>query len=73
MTGTLGTKPNALLFGLGAIGSVYASVLQRSGACNVSVVARSNYAAVKEKGYALDSQKFGKHHHMLDGGKYGGG
>jgi lactate dehydrogenase-like 2-hydroxyacid dehydrogenase len=63
------TKPNALLFGFGAIGGVYAHLLQESGGVNVSAVARSNYAALKENGYKLVSAKFGEHSHKLDGGE----
>lgn len=61
------SKPNALLFGLGSIGGVYASILSRSGQADTSVVARSNYAAVKDKGFGLESEKFGKHHIVFDG------
>lgn len=64
-------KPNALLFGFGAIGGVYAHLLQASGDVNVSAVARSNYADLKQNGYKLISAKFGDHTHMLDGGECG--
>ncbi|KAL1410306.1 hypothetical protein Q8F55_004312 [Vanrija albida] len=67
MTTSASPKPNALLFGLGSIGGVYASILARSGAADVSVVARSNYAAVKEHGFGLESEKFGSHHITFDG------
>lgn len=72
MTNASATRPNALLFGLGAIGGVYAHLLQASGAVNVSAVARSNYQDVKERGYRLKSEKFGEHTHMFDGGEYFG-
>lgn len=52
---------NVLLFGLGGIGGVYACILHLSGKCNVHVVARSNYEAVKTKGFKLVSPKFGNH------------
>ncbi|WOO85137.1 Putative 2-dehydropantoate 2-reductase [Vanrija pseudolonga] len=67
MTASSSSKPNALLFGLGSIGGVYASILARSGAADTSVVARSNYAAVKDKGFDLQSEKFGDHHLVFDG------
>lgn len=52
---------NVLLFGLGGIGGVYASILHLSEKCNVHVVARSNYQSVKEKGFRLKSPIFGDH------------
>jgi hypothetical protein len=63
------TKVNVLLFGLGGIGGIYASILSLSKAVNVHVVARSNYESVKEKGFKLVSQKFGDHDITFDGGK----
>ncbi|BEI85991.1 hypothetical protein CcaverHIS002_0602780 [Cutaneotrichosporon cavernicola] len=66
MTNT-NTKPRALLFGLGGIGGIYAATLARSGVCEVSVVARSNYEAVKEKGLLLKSEKHGESHHTFAG------
>ncbi|ORY27624.1 ketopantoate reductase PanE/ApbA C terminal-domain-containing protein [Naematelia encephala] len=54
-------RPNALIFGLGGIGGIYAAILALSGKCDVHVVARSNYAAVKERGLRLVSGKFGNH------------
>ncbi len=68
MTNTNTTKPRALLFGLGSIGGIYAAALARSGACDVSVVARSNYAALKDKGLLLKSEKHGTHHYTFAGG-----
>lgn len=62
-------KENVLLFGLGGIGGVYACILHLSGKCNVHVVARSNYEAVKSKGFRLVSPKFGDH----DDIKFAGG
>ena len=53
--------PNVLIFGLGGIGGVYASILSLSGKCNVHVVARSNYNAIKSHGFRLKSPKFGDH------------
>jgi 2-dehydropantoate 2-reductase len=63
------TQENVLLFGLGAIGSIYASILHLSSKCNVHVVARSNYQHIKENGLDLVSPKFGNH----NGIKFAGG
>ena len=63
------TKENVLLFGLGGIGGIYASILSLSKAVNVHVVARSNYESVKEKGFKLISQKFGDHDITFEGGE----
>jgi ketopantoate reductase len=60
---------NVLLFGLGGIGGVYAAILHLGGKCNVHVVARSNYEAVKNKGFRLVSSKFGDHEDI----KFAGG
>ncbi|ODN77035.1 hypothetical protein, variant [Cryptococcus amylolentus CBS 6039] len=57
----MSSKPNVLLFGLGGIGGIYASILQLSQRCNVHVVARSNYQKVKENGFTIVSPKFGNH------------
>lgn len=46
------------MYGLGAIGGFYASVLNKAG-CQVSVVARSNYEAVKSNGLSMTSSVFG--------------
>jgi ketopantoate reductase len=69
MSTTQAQKDNVLLFGLGGIGGVYACILHLSGKCNVHVVARSNYEAVKSKGFMLVSPKFGDH----DDIKFAGG
>ncbi|WVQ77424.1 hypothetical protein IAR50_007110 [Cryptococcus sp. DSM 104548] len=60
----MSSKPNVLLFGLGGIGGIYASILQLSQRCNVHVVARSNYEKVKENGFKIVSPKFGNHEGM---------
>ena len=65
----MSTENNVLLFGLGGIGGVYACILHLSGKCNVHVVARSNYEAVKTKGFKLVSPKFGNHDNI----KFAGG
>jgi 2-dehydropantoate 2-reductase len=46
---------------LGAIGSFYAFILHRTGRVGITVVARSNYHAVKDKGITIDSQNHGQH------------
>ncbi|KAL7419931.1 hypothetical protein Q5752_005850 [Cryptotrichosporon argae] len=61
------SKPNVLLFGLGAIGSVYATLLTLSGEAAVHVVARSTYSQVKAHGLKLKSDKFGDQHVRFDG------
>lgn len=50
-----------LLHGLGAIGSFYAFILQRSDNVRLSVVARSNYEAVKANGLLMKSENHGEH------------
>ncbi|PWY74316.1 ketopantoate reductase family protein [Aspergillus heteromorphus CBS 117.55] len=50
-----------VLYGLGAIGSFYAFVLQRSDRVRLTVIARSNYQAVKENGILLKSANHGEH------------
>ncbi|TDZ48435.1 Oxidoreductase [Colletotrichum trifolii] len=52
---------DVLLYGLGAIGSFYAFILSRSPAVRLTVVARSNYDAVKANGILLTSENHGKH------------
>lgn len=60
MTQTAATKqPRTLVFGLGAIGGIYAAILKRSNACDVSVVARSTYDGVRKHGLRLNSEKYG--------------
>ncbi|TCD70347.1 hypothetical protein EIP91_003699 [Steccherinum ochraceum] len=50
-----------LLVGLGAVGAIYAFILQSKGLARVTVVARSNYEAVKENGMHIKSLKYGDH------------
>ncbi|CAN6602591.1 hypothetical protein TRVA0_002S01398 [Trichomonascus vanleenenianus] len=52
---------NVLLNGLGGVGGVYAYVLQKSNLVNLSVIARSNYAPVKEQGLKFKSTIYGDH------------
>lgn len=51
-----------LIFGAGAIGAFYASRLALNADTNVSVVCRSNYEAVKSKGFTVSSPQFGEYH-----------
>ncbi|KAF4553493.1 Ketopantoate reductase PanE/ApbA-like protein 5 [Elsinoe fawcettii] len=51
-------KPKVLLFGSGAIGTIYVYILQQAG-CDVSAVCRSNYEAVKANGFLINSAIFG--------------
>ncbi|KAK1765265.1 2-dehydropantoate 2-reductase [Phialemonium atrogriseum] len=51
-----------LIFGTGAVGSVYGWILHNAGA-EVTVVCRTNYATVKEKGLLIRSGVFGKVHY----------
>ncbi|KAH0845460.1 hypothetical protein FOPE_11857 [Fonsecaea pedrosoi] len=52
---------NVMLYGLGAIGSFYAFVLSRSQRVRLTVVARSNYEAVKQHGLHIKSENHGDH------------
>ncbi|KAK2001947.1 2-dehydropantoate 2-reductase [Colletotrichum falcatum] len=52
---------DVLLYGLGAIGSFYAFILNRAPRVRLTVVARSNYDAVKENGIAISSENHGEH------------
>lgn len=49
-----------LLLGLGAVGTLYAYILQ-SGGANVTAVCRSNYQVVRDHGIDIVSDKFGEH------------
>ncbi|PWY89653.1 ketopantoate reductase family protein [Aspergillus sclerotioniger CBS 115572] len=59
-------KLDVLLYGLGAIGSFYAFILHRTNRVRLTVVARSNYTAVKENGILLKSANHGDHHFHPD-------
>ncbi|KAI0146188.1 2-dehydropantoate 2-reductase [Xylariaceae sp. FL1272] len=52
---------DVLLYGLGAIGSFYAFILSRVENVRLTVVARSNYDAVKSNGIQITSENHGKH------------
>jgi len=54
-------KIDVLLFGLGAIGSFYAYILSKSENVRLTVVARSNYDAVKRNGLTINSEVYGSH------------
>ncbi|MES1926992.1 2-dehydropantoate 2-reductase [Salinisphaera sp. T31B1] len=47
-------KPSIVIIGAGAIGSFYGAILKRAG-CAVSVVLRSEYDAVQDAGFVIDS------------------
>ncbi|KAF7558173.1 hypothetical protein G7Z17_g75 [Cylindrodendrum hubeiense] len=51
-----------LVYGLGAIGSFYAFILSCSEEVRLTVVARSNYDAVKANGIKITSGNHGEHH-----------
>ncbi|OAP58659.1 hypothetical protein AYL99_07749 [Fonsecaea erecta] len=52
---------NVMLYGLGAIGSFYAFILERTKRVRLTVVARSNYEAVKNDGLHIKSLNHGDH------------
>ncbi|KAG7119884.1 Oxidoreductase AFT12-1 like protein [Verticillium longisporum] len=52
---------DVLVYGLGAIGSFYAFILSRAPTVRLTVVARSNFSAVKERGIVLNSESHGRH------------
>ncbi|KAJ5978425.1 hypothetical protein N7501_001767 [Penicillium viridicatum] len=52
---------DVLVYGLGAIGSFYAFILTRSDRVRLTVVARSNYEAVKANGITINSENHGQH------------
>ncbi|KAJ5742440.1 uncharacterized protein N7511_011459, partial [Penicillium nucicola] len=58
---TMSEQIDVLLYGLGAIGSFYAFILNRSDRVRLTVVARSNYDAVKANGIAINSENHGQH------------
>ncbi|KIX01123.1 uncharacterized protein Z518_10189 [Rhinocladiella mackenziei CBS 650.93] len=54
-------KTNVMLYGLGAIGSFYAFILERTQRVRLTVVARSNHEAVKKNGLLIKSANHGEH------------
>ncbi|HEY4366503.1 MAG TPA: 2-dehydropantoate 2-reductase [Steroidobacteraceae bacterium] len=57
---TAATAPSILIVGAGAVGALFGSALARQGA-EVSVVCRSDYAAVLKDGYRIRSPLLGDH------------
>ncbi|KAF2493502.1 2-dehydropantoate 2-reductase [Lophium mytilinum] len=56
-------RPSVLLFGTGAVGSVYLYLLSKT--CDTTAVCRSNYAAAKANGFTIHSpQIFGETLHF---------
>ncbi len=53
-------KARVLLVGSGGIGTLTAFNLEQGGLASVTAILRSNYAAVKEKGFTIDSCDHGK-------------
>ncbi|KAJ3482420.1 hypothetical protein NLI96_g6991 [Meripilus lineatus] len=53
---------DVLLVGFGAVGAVYSLILKSSGHVRLTVVARSNYGALKEHGAHFESLKYGEIH-----------
>lgn len=48
-------KKTVLVIGAGSVGAIAALNLETGGLASVTVVLRSNYNAVKEQGYTIDS------------------
>ncbi|KAH9807573.1 ketopantoate reductase PanE/ApbA C terminal-domain-containing protein [Melampsora americana] len=48
-----------LLIGLGAVGGVYAYILEQSKRCRVTAIARSAFDSIQDHGLTIRSQKFG--------------
>lgn len=57
----MGETVDVLLYGLGAIGSFYAFILQKNPRVRLSVCARSNYEVVKNNGVTIRSKTHGEH------------
>ncbi|KAL3442768.1 ketopantoate reductase PanE/ApbA C terminal-domain-containing protein [Aspergillus insuetus] len=53
-------KVDVLLLGCGAVGTMAAVALERSGRATVTAVLRSHFAAVKTEGFTIDSVDHGK-------------
>lgn len=52
---------NVLIVGAGAVGAFYASRLAQVPNCRVSVVCRSNYKAVAQSGFKVESPQYGSY------------
>lgn len=54
------TKANVLLVGSGGVGTMAAYALEQGGKASVTAVLRSNYKAVIEKGFQINSIQHGQ-------------
>ncbi|CAO3667449.1 unnamed protein product [Rhizopus stolonifer] len=54
----MSNTPRILTVGTGAIGAIYSWRLAQS--CEITTICRSNYKCVAEKGFEMDTVKFGK-------------
>ena len=54
------SKANVLLVGTGGVGSIVALNLEHGGLAEVTAVMRSNFAAVRAKGFSIKSCDHGK-------------
>lgn len=54
------TKANVLLIGSGGVGTMAAYALEQGGKASVTAVLRSNYKAVNEKGFQINSIQHGQ-------------
>lgn len=54
------TKANVLLVGSGGVGTMAAYALEQGGKASVTAVLRSNYKAVSEKGFQINSIQHGQ-------------
>ncbi|KAH8835191.1 ketopantoate reductase [Flagelloscypha sp. PMI_526] len=61
-------QDNVLLFGLGAVGAVYAFIAARAPNTKVYVCARSNFEVVSTQGLNMKSEKFGDHPNFMFAG-----
>ncbi|KAK6531667.1 hypothetical protein TWF694_002843 [Orbilia ellipsospora] len=52
--------PEVLIFGAGAVGAFYGSLIAKT-STPVSVVCRSNFSAVRDKGFAVTSPQYGSY------------
>ena len=59
------TSADVLVFGVGSIGAVYLYQLQQAG-CSLTAVCRSNYQAVKNNGFTMNSMRFGNQKYKPD-------
>lgn len=53
------TKANVLLVGSGGVGTMAAYALEKGGKASVTAVLRSNYKAVADKGFDINSIQHG--------------